>query len=272
MDTTDLAVYRGLTRMRYALDGLLAVRVNMDELTPQEVALEAQGQATLEPVLADLYWWPLRNGIDQAPEDVDELRAWLEERYKSDAAVAALLALLLLFLRRGVNVGGAIGLELLGVGGAFNLLNADYLTMIDAHTGQLTTVGGDMSLVDTTIDDLVRGIPAARAGDSNTLLTLGAMIAGWAALRSVRIAATELARSVGNGLNWVYGRNDVARQAFQTRADDKVCAICSPLDGHEMDVDDIPEELRLPKHIMCRCYYAPILRGWDKPAVIWRGE
>lgn len=271
IDPHDVTLYRNLTTMRQSLNGLLAVEVrNLDELTPAEVALDAQWQRAIEPVLADLYWWPLRNGLSEAPEDEDELRTWLDGKY-NDEAVAALLLLLLLNQRRAVNIGGRVGLELIGIGGDFNLSNAELLAILDEHAHSLVTAGTEFSLIDTTINDLVRGIPAARQAATNTLTTLGNFIAGWAAVRSVAIAATEGARQFANGLNWVYGRNGIAQQIFRTRAGACV-RICAPLEGMRMAVNSIPDYLRIPLHTHCRCYYQAVVDDWERPESIWRGE
>lgn len=272
----DLVLYRGLSRLHHAYTGLLSISTRqLEELTSAEVELDAQWQMALEPVLSDLYWWPFRNGLDEAPTNERELRRWLKQKYANEddnnAAIAALLALLLLYQRRGVNIGGRVGLELLGVGGSFNLTNTSYLDRLEATARSLTSLGTDLSLIDTTIDNLVHGIPAARESENNTLLTLGAMIAGWVVVRSGWIAATEGARVFNRGLNWVYRRNDVAEQIFRTRSG--ACAkICQPLEGRRMPVNNIPADLSLPRHQNCRCFYEPALDGWTQPATIWRGE
>lgn len=272
-DLRDVRLYRSLARLRHALTGLLSVSTRqLEELTPAEVELDGQWQAALEPVLNDLYWWPFRNGLDDAPTNERDLRRWLKGKYNDDdAVIAALLALLLLYQRRGVNIGGRVGLDLIGVGGSFNLTNTGYLGRLERQAESLTRQGTEFSLIDTTIDDLVRGIPAARQAESNTLLTLGGMIAGWVAVRSVLIAATEGARNFARGLNWTYSRNGIAEQIFRTRAGACV-RYCQPLEGARMPVNNIPAGLRLPIHSNCRCFYEAVTEGWEQPATIWRGE
>lgn len=268
----DIALHRGLTRMRRAMDGLLAVGTrSLDELTPAEVALEAQWQQDLEPVLSDLYWYPLRNGLSEAPEKERELRRWLRDALSAGVAIAALLALLKRYQVRAVNIGGKIGLDLLNIDGDFRLTNPDYLAKLDDHATMLTTAGSDMSLIDTTIDQMTAGIPKARESEGDTLTVLGTMIAGWAAYRSVSIAITEQSRQIANGLNWTYGENEVVQQIFRTRGDDRVCPQCAPLEGRVMQVRNIPSELQVPIHTKCRCGYTPVLSGWARPANIWRG-
>lgn len=263
----DRQLYTGLTMMRRAYAALLSVR---EQVTPAEIALSDEWQAEIEPVLQDLYWWPFRNGLDQAPEDVDELRSWLRERYDDATAVAVLLLLLQRYQKRGVNLGGTMALDMLGIGATFRLTNSEYLALLDEHAETLTTVGSDMSLIDTTIDDLARGISAARKSEDNTLLTLGAMIAGWSLARSGLIAVTELTRMAGNGLTWAFGGNGVRIQEFVTR--ERACKYCSPLHGIRMPVNNIPGYLQIPIHPNCRCYYMPVLDGWNRPSTIWTGS
>jgi len=268
----DAAFAAGLTRLHSALSALLAVEVRqLDELTPEEIALETQWIAELDPVLTDLYWWPLRNGVQEAPEDEDSLKEWLLAAFLL-GGTSTLRNLLSRNQRRGANIGGRVGLELMGIGGGFSLQNRDYLDIIDAHAAQLTTPGGDMSLIDTTINHLTVGIPLARANEGNTVQMLQRMIAGWVAVRAVNITVTELSRSFARGLNWVYRRNNVAQQIFQTRQDDRVCRLCLPLHGRIMPVNNIPLELLVPIHAGCRCGYVPYTEGWSQPEQIWRGE
>lgn len=268
----DIALHRGLTRMRRAYDGLLAVNArSLDELTPAEVALEAQWTQELEPVLSDLYWYPLRNGLNEAPEKERELRRWIREALSAGIAIAALLALLKRYQLRAVNIGGKIGLDELNLTGDFRLMNPTYLAKLDDHADMLTTAGSDMSLIDTTSNHLTAGIQTARDSSDNTLTVLGTMIAGWAAYRSVSIAITEQSRQIANGLNWTYGENEVTQQVFRTRGDDRVCPQCGGLEGRVMSVSNIPAELQVPIHTKCRCGYTPVLSGWARPASIWRG-
>lgn len=249
--TATATIDRSLTRLHLALSGLLAVEARAaGDITPAEIALELQWREALEPVLVDLYWWPLRNGIDQAPEDEAELRTWLRRRYDDEEAAAALLLLLILYQRRAANVGGRMGLELMGIGGGFDLTNGSLLAELEAHARTLARLDTDLSLLDTTVDDLVRGIPAARAATGNTAQVLAAMIAGWAVTRTGRIAVTEQTRAVGRGLGWVFGRNGVATQRFVTREDPDVCPVCWERHGRIVPVNAVPADMRLPIHIL----------------------
>lgn len=267
----DTALYRSLTRLHDAYSGLLATR-SITEVTPAELALETQWRQDLEPVLRDLYWHPLRNGLEGLPTDEAELQQHLRHDYDRDVVLAALLALLLRYQVRGVNVGGNMGLNLLGVGGHFSLTNPGYLATLHSHAQTLISVSpnANLSLINTTINQLAQAIPAALT-TPNPLTTLGNLIAGWSLYRSGVIAVTELTRMVGLGQSWTYERNDVEEQEFVTREDSRVCTLCQPLHGRRMPVNNIPPDLLLPIHTGCRCMYRPVMQGWQAPTNIWRG-
>lgn len=271
MHTIDARLHAGLHRMLNAYDGLLSLRQSpIDKLNVANTALDAEWQAELEPVLRDLYWYPFRNGIDQAPEDVDELRSWLRERYDDATAIAVLLLLLRRYQVRALNHGGQAGLEMLSIDGTFRLTNDDYLAQLDDHATMLVTQGSEMSLIDTTIDDLTEAVPTARKGEGSTLLVLGAYIAARAALRTVLIERSERPRQVANGLNWTFQNNSVRMQMYDING--VGCPkICAPLHGRTMRVDSIPFELRLPQHPGCDCVYTAILDGWNMPETVWTG-
>lgn len=269
-----------LTNLRQLDETLVSVQVRqLEEITPAEQALEAAWVAALDPVLTNLYWWPLRNGLDNVPVDPDELRAWLDEQYNDDDEVLlALLLLLLLYQERAVNIGGREALRLLGLSDDFQLTNPRLLARLEAQARDLATTGGEMSLVRTTVDHLAADIQAAReAVDSGGALlpafaALAGMIAGRVITRTPVIVGTELARNFANGLNWVFDRNGVRQQVFTTRLDRAVCRICAPLHGRVMDAGNIPAELQIPIHVECRCGYTPVTDGWEVPENVWRGE
>lgn len=269
-----------LTNLRQLDETLVSVQVRqLEGITPAEQALEAAWVAALDPVLTNLYWWPLRNGLDNVPVDPDELRSWLDEQYDDDDEVLlALLLLLLLYQERAVNIGGREALRLLGLSDDFQLTNPRLLARLEAQARDLATTGGEMSLVRTTVDHLAADIQSAReAVDSGgallpALAALAGMIARRVITRTPVIVGTELARNFANGLNWVFDRNGVRQQVFTTRLDRAVCRICEPLHGRVMDVDNVPAELSIPIHVGCRCVYTPVTDGWAAPESVWRGE
>lgn len=276
MHPTDAALHAHLSTMHGALSNLIAIEsraVTMPK--PSKMPMAVDMAEELEPVLADLYWFPLRNGIDSAPQDEEELKPWLQRQLEKAAAVAALLALLLRFHKRAVNYGGTIALELLELAGTFSLTNAAYLALIDERGTMLTTPStgsgaGEMSLIDTTINDLAREIPAARKSNDSTLAVLGAYIAMKALSRSTGIATFEVPWGFAQGLGWTYRENGVKRLMYDVNG--VGCPeICAPLHGRTFPIDNVPSELVLPKHSSCDCVHSPILNGWTAPATVWKG-
>lgn len=272
MHPTDAALHAHLSRLHGTLTGMIAIEsraVTMPK--PSKMPLAVEMTDALVPVIEDWYWFPFRNGIGEAPEDEEDLRSWLRRQLETAAAVAALLALLLRFHKRAVNYGGAIALELLELAGKFNLTNAVYLALLDERATMLTTGGSEMSLVDTTINNLVVAIPEARKSSDGVLAALGAYIAARALTRSVGIATFEVPWGFANGLGWTYKENGVKRLMYDVNG--VGCPeICAPLHGRTMDADDIPIELNPPIHPNCDCILSPILTGWTAPAPVWKGS
>lgn len=270
---TQVDIQRAILRVQQAINGLLAVesRARADSISPAEVSLETAWQKALEPALDDLYWQPFSNGLSSAPDDPEELTAWLRRRLRSGAAITALRDLLDRYSVRGVNIGGKIALDHMEVGGTFRLEDRDYLAEIAAHSETLTTLDSEMSLINTTVDDLVRGIPQARADEDNTLKVMAALIGGWSLSRSAAISVTETSRTVAMGLVWAYLRNDVRTIEFFTIGDELTCVICGPLDGLVVPVNRIPARATIPRHPYCRCRWEGKLDGWETPSHIWRG-
>ncbi len=188
------------------------------------MSLQADREAALSPALTDLYWTPLANGLDSAPQSERELKPWLRRQFENNTAASfALMLLLQRFLRRGVNVGGVMGLELMGVGGHFYLTDPNYLAVLDGHAAQLTTLGRPVSLIDTTVNHLAVDIPAARGAGGNPIMALGDLIMGRVATRNGSIAITEETRATAWGQHWTYDENRVQRTQYWTRLDERVC-------------------------------------------------
>lgn len=271
MHPTDAALHNHLSAMHGALSSLIAIEsraVTMPK--PSKMPLAVDMAKDLEPVLTDLYWFPLRNGIDSAPEDEEELRPWLIRQLEKPAAVAALIALLLRFHKKAVNYGGSIALELLELAGTFSLTNAAYLSLIDERATMLTSAGSEMSLIDTTVNDLAREIPAARKSNDSTLAVLGAYIAMKALSRSTGIATFEVPWGFNKGLVWTYEQNKVKRWMYDING--KGCEeFCLPLHGRIIQAG-LPEgDVHIPQHPNCDCIWTPITDGWVTPGEVWTG-
>ena len=182
-----------------------------------------------------------------------------------------LLLLLLRYQQRAVNLGGQAGLGFLGLDGTFRLTNPTLLAQLDSHAKMLTSQGSEMSLIDTTIADLVKVVPLAMAATGSTLLALGAYIASRSALRTVLIERTERPRQVANGLDWTYLRNGVQMLMYDVNG--VGCPqICAPLHGRTFPADNIPDDLTIPRHGFCDCVHSSADENWVQPEQIWMGE
>jgi len=267
---TDPALTLALTRMRNALDGLLSTRAVTMPL-PSKMPLAVELGDKLEPVLKDIYWHPLRNGINEAPEDDDDLRAWLHRQLSGAAVWAALLALLIRYYRRTVNYGGEIALDVLGLSGTFSLTNAEYLAQLDERATMLTSANGDINLIDQTVSDLSVAIPTARNSDDDTLAVLGGYIAGRALTRGVGIATYEAPWGFNRGLGMTYRENKIKQLMYDLNG--AGCPeICAPLHGRTFPADNVPDGLFVPQHPNCDCIHRPLTDNWTRPDEIWRGE
>lgn len=284
----DSRLRAGLLKMQRGYRGLLSTRdAALDQYNADKEALDTQWQAELGPVMADLYWWPFRNGVDEAPAEEGQLRRWLEERFVDAAAVAVLLLLLQRYHRLAVNLGGQTGLNWLGLDATFSLTHEDYLQLLVDRATMLTTQATEQSLLDTTINDLAEALPAARQSETGVLLALAAYIASRAAQRTVWIERYERPWGVANGLNWAYQHNGIAYKMYDKNL--LACKeICEPWHGRVVEVGGAYSTI-IPQHPGCDCLWAPIrydgqrlgnppvtvsvpgLAPWSPPAQIWTG-
>jgi hypothetical protein len=265
MHETDQQVLKGLHSLQRGYDALLNLRQTAgDRYNTAKAVIDAEWQADMQPVIEDLYWHPLRNGIDSTPDDEGELRTWLEDRYRDAAIVLILLLLLRRYQVRAYNLGGQTGLDMLSLDGTFNLTDPDILARLDAHAGALTTVGGDISLINTTIDDLVIQIPKAKQNEGSAALYIAAFIALRASQRTETIERTERPFQVGNALDEVFVRNGVQLVMYDVNGVGCV-KICAPLHGATWPAGGAPRQYLVPRHPRCDCIHSPVL--YDGQAV-----
>lgn len=272
MNQFDAELHHHLTRMQRAMDGLIAEQTRSVAMPlPSKMPLTMEMADKLAPVMADLYWSPVKNGIDAAPDNEKELQSWLRRQLDKPAVVAALLALLIRYQKRAANLAGSIALELLKLGKEFSLTNPVYIAEIEARADMLTTAGSEMSLIDTTVNDLAIAIPLARNSTGDTLALLGAYITARALTRSAGIATFEAPWGFNRGLTWTYKENGVKRLMYDINGIgcEKICA---PLHGRTFPIDNIPSELIQPKHSGCDCIYSLADDSWTKPDEVWKGE
>jgi len=265
MHEVDWQIYKGLHNLQRGYDALLNVRQTAAEkYNTAKVMLDTEWQAAMQPVVEDLYWHPLRNGIDATPDDEGELRTWLEDRYRDAEVIIILLLLLRRYSVKAYNLGGQTGLEMLSLDGTFRLTDPDILAQLDAHAETLTTIGSENSLIDTTIDDLAIEIPKAKQSEGSAALAIAAYIALRSARRTETIERTERPFQVANALDEVFVRNGVQLVMYDVNG--VGCAkICAPLHGATWPAGGTPQPYLLPKHPKCDCIHSPVL--YDGQAV-----
>jgi hypothetical protein len=252
---------------------LAGARQLADGPTTAELALEARFTAALQPALDDLYRYPLRGGIDSIPTISEAaLAAWLLDRYDDATATAVLRFVLNQNTRRGVNIGGQIALEQLGLPGAFDLQDEAYLDLVSDYAAGLTAVDADISLTRTTANELARAIAQGRLdGLTGAALSayVGAYIIGRVPGRSAVIAATETVTSTRAGLGWTYANNGVAYQILRNHAG--ACPLCQAENGERFTIAGGFVVGPIPLHTGCRCFYEPDMSAWTAPEEVWTG-
>ncbi len=269
MAIDSMALYHSLSRLHRAYDGLLDVR-STDMPKPSKMPLTVEMGEHLSPALKDVYWWPIRNGLAQVPENPEDLRDWLDRQLRNTATWAAILLLLMRYYRRTANYGGEIALRRLGIDGTFNLTNAEALARLDDRATMLTTPDSDINLIGTTVSDLAYAIPAAQALGDGALMALGAYIATRALTRAVGIATYEAPWAFNQGLGMTYRNNGIVTLMYDVNG--VGCPeICAPLHGQTFPANAVPAHLSLPKHSCCDCVHTPLTEGWHQPEMIWLG-
>lgn len=246
---------------------ILRAQLYVRQVTLREQQLQREWAMVIEPILSELYWEPLGR-LAEAPEDEDELREWLLLLLVAGMARRRLGANLDSYLWRSADVGGEMALSLLDVEGGFHLVDADHLAVLIARREQLIAPGSELSLLDTTVEQLARGIMLAREQVS-PLPHLAPMVNSWVEVRRNSITITEMAWAIAAALTWTYLHNAVDEQVFTARAD--ACALCLPKHGVVVPIDNVPPDYEIPQHTGCRCIWTPRLANWSQPASIWRG-
>lgn len=276
----------GLRKMQRVYDGLRATAA-IDQYNADKAALDTRWQAELSPVLQDLYWAPFRNGIGEAPTNEERLRQWLKDRLGAAAAVAILLALLTRYHLRAANLGGQTALNMLDLAGTFNLTNDAYLQTLADRAATLTSQGTEMSLIDTTVDDLATALPAARDSVAGVAVALALFITSRVAQRTVLIERYERPWAVARGLSWASQHNGISHLMYDKNL--LACKeICEPWHGRVVTVGGANSSI-IPQHPGCDCLWQPVrydgqllgsppvtvsvpgLQPWQPPVTNWTG-
>ena len=250
--------------------------------TVQELRVEASFSSALRVPVYDMYRWPLRDGVTAVPElDRDALADWLRGEFAAaggQLATTPLADVLGRYFERAFNVGGELALELLGSQRPFQLRDADLLELIQEVASSYTDPFANISLTNTTANELARQISVGRADGltpSAIESVLATYITGRSLQRSANIAATEVVSWSRKGLGTTYGRNGVEYMIYKTAPEASLsgpCPICDPYNDQRLRAENgrVWFDL-LPQHNGCVCYYLPDLAGWELPEEVWAG-
>ncbi len=251
---------------------------------PQELDLEAALYSQTKPVLSRLYQAPLSDSnFRKAYETGRGIRGLVRAAIVGSVAARELQSV----LRRGItgatNLGGQMGLALLGLPGSFNVTDKTILGKIDRQVEDLTAAGGDLSLIDTTINEVSDRLEEDRDRGLTMLDAVplfNAWVLGRTVIRTASIVQTESVRASRLAMLYAFVGNGISGVRFYTQGDERVCQECYPIHGELFDLTrtsvfdpmaGVPGYARIPLHPRCRCFYDPVTDGWLKPAIIWTG-
>lgn len=248
-----------------------------DGATVQELQLEATFALEMEPVLVDLYRYPLRDGgLSELPAEEAAALAWLLVRYGEPQSTRQLEALINRYGVSAFDIGGNLALAEMGVSGTFRLRDELLLGGLAAFVAaSLIATDGDFSLTRTTARDLARWTSRLRDDpeltDADVATALGERVPGRALARSAAISENETVRFSRQAMAVTYDRNGL--QQVIHRSLPGACTICAPRDGRVYNVvsgvvvgDDIP------LHVSCRCWHEPAIGGTPLAETDWTPE
>lgn len=263
--------------------GLPAARaLDRESFQLAELVLEADFYSETRPKLAALYRSPLADDGLQSAYDSNRLRPFLRRHYRANPSTALdLRDTLDGFKVQAFNLGGQYALDTLGLAGVFSLSDDTILDGLREDSRQSTIVDGDLSLIDTTVDELAGQLETQR--ESGAQLTdaipiINAWVIGRTVIRTALIVQTESVRASRWAILSAFVGNGIGGVTFYTVGDERVCSQCRPLHSERFDIHsvlfpfrDLPGYARIPIHPRCRCFYDAVMDGWVKPAVIWTG-
>jgi len=197
----------------------------------------------------------------KAPEDLLTDRAFWDE-------MAGELAVGLGPVCRRIITGGAQAAESLGAIVDFDAIHREALIM----TRGTESIYWRM-MTQTTRDSLREALvmwQEAGLGKRGLPDLIDAIQPLFSSDRARRIAVTETTRLFAEGNKLAAQMDDaVGGLQWQTAGDERVCAICGPLNNQIFPKDGVPE---CPAHVMCRCRIIPTswryVRGHE---TLWQG-
>lgn len=248
----------------------LETRGVADAVPAKQLDLESQFADALYNALQAFYSAPFHQGYTDIPKSGEAaIVGWLKGKYGDNPQWAShMISVILPFLRKGLKSGVEQGLELLDSPEQDVIItNEELLADAADRASSLMAVDSDVSLTNTTINDLGRTLFKAIVADVAFSVALAALAAHIQA-RSILIAEYETSRLVSIGMVETYQRNGVVHMVYNIR-DSDACKICTPDDGKQFL---IKPELWLPRHAHCRCFYTPDTTNWNPPDEWWQGK
>ena len=203
---------RAVERYHRALSAGLALagsRALAEGPTAGELLMESGFGLAMRPALTRMYQRPIDEGLPammgmSREEIAGSVLGFYRERPDTLEEARRVLGR---YARRGFELGGQMGLDELGLPGAFELSDEDIEEALEAHVLGLTAAedGAEMSLAVTTAAEIGRRVAKERdAGLSvvEMLPVLSAWVLGRTVIRSANIAATESVRMTRWGMVW----------------------------------------------------------------------
>ena len=281
---------RAVERYHRALSAGLALagsRALAEGPTAGELLMESGFGLAMRPALTRMYQRPIDEGLPammgmSREEIAGSVLGFYRERPDTLEEARRVLGR---YARRGFELGGQMGLDELGLPGAFELSDEDIEEALEAHVLGLTAAedGAEMSLAVTTAAEIGRRVAKERdAGLSvvEMLPVLSAWVLGRTVIRSANIAATESVRMTRWGMVWAFAGNGIrgVRHECALDVEQRCNGACPPLCGVEYELGGVfnpmggvPSAGVIPLHSRCRCWFSPLTDGWVKPALIWTG-
>lgn len=224
----------------------------IDDVSAEEMRLQTEFYISLYPVLQGIYeaLWDIK----AKSANRSEYEKVATERYQR--ARRFLAAVISLYITTAVELAGSMGLQHLGTPGPFRLQSGDVKQQIARRVDQLTTVGTPISILDTAIDRV----------------WMATGIVGLAGLSASVTSQHEIGWGFSHGLDWMWFYSGLEYSIFKTRGDDKVCYQCFPLEGRRFETGNVPPDLVVPVHVICRCIHLPEMFAWTIVPDPWHGE
>lgn len=251
---------------------------------PQELQLESSWYQQIQPVMSRLYQAPMSDSnFRRAYESGRGVKGLIRGAVVGSVATRELESVTRQGLTWATNLGGQMGLAVLGLPGSFNLTDRTIKEKIDQRTADLVTTGGEVSLLDTTINEVADKVEAER-DRGLTLLDLVPVFNAWVLTRTIirtaNIVQTESVKASRLAMLYAFVGNGIKGVRYYTQGDERVCQVCYPHHGELFDLSGasvfdpmsaVPGYARIPLHVRCRCFYDPVTDGWLKPLIIWTG-